>query len=613
MNFIGRTRDGNLLGIGLVSLAILSSLPALLMWHRVTTNWVSLPMWDEWHTPASQFASWCHGTLTLAELFSQHNESRKFFPRILYFALAALGGWDVRKEMAVLFLLVCSLCVLLLVLLRRTPGTTPVKTLLGWAVMTSLCFAPAQIENFLYGIQGETFFPGVALIAIATINLSHVSLRTKALANLSLAFVASYTFANGMLLWALAWPLPTPNESNSRRHRIRWSILYAVAGAISTGCYFIGYQRPTYHPELTSIRARFWDLAHYFVLWVGNYLASDFAQPFVLGIIALVLFIIAVGVALEAVRRRGDWRTFYPWLLVGAYACATAAITAVGRLGFGLQQALDVRYTAFSLFFYIALVGLYFAIYCSRVRFLSRGLHASFLTNVTCVIGLAALLWAASYTKSVVVLAAHHESRSHLLHTLEWIDPIPDNPDLGRIMPYVGVLKERVPLLEKCHLLRLPFIHGALAHAVQQSPPASDGSHGQIETCDFNPNGTLRVTGWAWLPEKNRRADCVVIGYEDRSGTFTPITVAETVGTQRNLEGGKNDPHIYRASFAWTVRAGNLVPGKISIKGWAIDLRAQKAWPLVSSLRVPNTSGCCQDRDSLVVSRPHVWNDESGL
>jgi hypothetical protein len=586
MNLIGRIRDLNPRRPGLTLLVVLALLPVLLMWHSVSTNWVPIPMEDEWHTPASQFASWCRGTLTITELFSQHNESRKFFPRLLYFALAAMGGWDVRKEMGVLFLLVCSLCVLLLVLLRRTPGTTPISTFFGWAVMTSLCFAPAQVENFLYGIQGETFFPGVALIAVATINLSYVSFRTKALANLGLAFVANYTFANGMLLWALAWPLPTPNESSPRRHRIRWSMLYAVAGAISTGCYFIGYQQPTYHPELASIRARFWDLAHYFVLWVGNYFASDFAQPFVLGIIALVLFIVAAGVALEAIRRRGDWRTFYPWLLVGAYACATGAITAVGRLGFGVRQALDARYVAFSLFFYIALFGLYFAIYCSRVRFLSPAFRASFLTNATWVIGLATLLWTASYKKSVVVLAAHHKSRAHLLHTLEWIEPIPDNPDLVRIMPYVGVMKERAPLLEKCHLLRLPFIHGALGHAVQQSPPASDGSHGQMETCHFDPNGTLQVIGWAWLPETNRRADYVIIGYEDRSGSFRPLTIAETGVARRDLQDGKCDPNIYSAGFTCTISAADLVPGEIRIKGWAIDLRTQIAWPLAHSLRV---------------------------
>jgi hypothetical protein len=448
--------------------------------------------------------------------------------------------------------------------------------------MVSLCFAPVQVENFLYGIQGEAFLPGTAVVAAAALNLSRASFRTKTLGNLGLAFVATYTFANGMLLWALAWPLPAANEPASRRYRMWWSALYAVAGAISAGCYFIGYHRPSYHPELASFSARFLDLLHYFVLWVGNYFASDFGNPFILGIIALILFVGAVGFAVDAIRRRIDWRTFYPWLLIAAYACATGTITAIGRLGFGVQQALDTRYVAFSLFFYIALFGLYFAIYCSRVRFASSAVRACFLTNVTWLIALMALLWTASYTKNLGLLAANHKYRIHLLHTLEWIEPLPENPDLALIFPYVGALKEWVALLEKHRILRLPFVRGSLASVVQQSPPPSDGSYGQVETCNSESNGTLHVTGWAWLPQRNRRADCVVIGFEDAGGVFKPITVLETGIARRDLYKTQHNPYIFRAGFAQDVNVPNFPGGGVSVKGWAIDLRAQKAWPLAS-------------------------------
>jgi hypothetical protein len=592
---MGRIRGINLHDIAVVLLAVVACLPAFLMWHWVSKNWVPIPIWDEWHTPGSQFASWCRGTLTITELFSQHNESRKFFPRLLYFALAAFGGWDVRKEMVVSFILVCSLCLLLLLLLRRTPGATPVSIFFGWGLMTSLCFAPVQVQNLLYGIEGEAFFPGVAVVAVAALNLSRVSFRAKVLGNLGLAFVANYTFANGMLLWALGWPLPAPDEAIPRRYRIWWYTLYVLVGAVSVGSYFINYHRPSYHPELASSSTRFWDLLHYFVLWSGNYFASDFADPFVLGIIALILSAGGLWFAVEATKRRDDWRTFYPWLLIGTYACVTGTITAIGRLGFGVRQALDTRYVAFSLFFYIALFGLYFAIYCSRVRFASPVVRASLLTNATWVIGLITLLWAASYKKNLVGLAAHHKYRIHLLHTLQWIEPIPDNPDLALIFPYVGVLRDRVRLLEKHRILRLRFIHGSLASAVRQSPPSSEGFHGKIETCDLDPKGALRVTGWAWLPERNRRADCVVIGFEDGAGVFKPITVVETGVARRDLYNAKHTPYIFRAGFAHNVNAANLLGDEVSLKGWAIDLRAQKAWPLASSLRLESTRSSGND------------------
>jgi hypothetical protein len=206
---------------------------------------------------------------------------------------------------------------------------------------------------------------------------------------------------------------------------------------------------------------------------------------------------------------------------------------------------------------------------------------------------LTALLWTASYRKNLGVLAANHKYRIHLLHTLEWLEPIPDNPDLALIFPYVGALKEWVALLEKHRILRLPFVRGSLASAVQQSPPPSDGSHGQMETCNLDPNGTLHASGWAWLPQRNRRADCVVIGSEDAGGVFKPITVLETGIARRDLYKTQHNPYIFRAGFAQDVNVPNFPGGDVSVKGWAIDLRAQKAWPLASPVRFEPSTGLC--------------------
>ena len=108
-----------------------------------------------------------------------------------------------------------------------------------------ICFAPVQLENFLYGIQLEFSLPGLALLAAAAVNLSRLSLRARTLINLSLAFVATYTFANGMLVWLLAWPLILPNEHKFGAGRWIWPGVYFVAAALSIGCYFIGYHRPS--------------------------------------------------------------------------------------------------------------------------------------------------------------------------------------------------------------------------------------------------------------------------------------------------------------------------------------------------------------------------------
>jgi hypothetical protein len=357
-----------------------------------------------------------------------------------------------------------------------------------------------------------------------------------------------------------------------------------VAGALSIGCYFSDYHRPSYHPQLASISAHFLELAHYFVLWEGNYFSSNLAHPFLLGIIALSFLLGGALFAGYAIYRRRDWRTFYPWLLLGAYACVSGATAAVGRLGFGLEQALSDRYAAFTLSFYVAIVGLYFAIYCARVRVAPPAVRASFLTSVGWLSGVTLLCWGLSLEKHLDLLAAHHESRLRCLRTLEWMEPIPDNPDLALLFPYVDVLKARAQLFEEHRILRLPFVHDPLAAAVQKSPPPADGAHGRIESCEFDAHGTLQVKGWAWLPEGNRRADCVVIGCENAAGLFKPMSVLETGVTRPDLRDQTRNPRFYRAGFGRTVDTANILPGKAAMKGWAIDMRAKKAWPLASPL-----------------------------
>ena len=565
-----------------VLLGLIGLMPAILMWHWVSTHWISIPYWDEWYTPGHQLESWQRGTLTLQEMFSQHNETRNFFPRLIYLTLAHFGGWDVRKEMRLVFFLVCAMALLLLHLLRRTPGATPVSTLLGWIAMTALCFGPMQVENFLYGIELETLFPGTAVLAAAAINLSALSFRRKTVFNLLLAFVANYTFANGMLLWFLAWPFPSPNETVPRRSRLLWSTLYAGAGALSIGAYFIGYHRPLHHPALASFFARFLELVHYFVLWEGNYFSSALVSPLLLGIGALLLLLGALAWVGLTIYRGSDWRHFYPWLLIAAYACISGTITALGRLGFGVGQALSYRYAAFTLSFYVALVGLLFALYCAHFRTASPATRTFFLTSLGWLGGLAIVCWSFSLQEHVKILEVHRADRVHYLRTLEWMDPIPDNPDLALLMPSISALRERAGYLEKQGVLRLPFVHGALAAAVQKTPPSTDGRQGRIENAAFDQSGHLQVKGWAWLPESNRPADCVVIGAANAAGLYKPISVLETGVSRRDLRDQMQNPRVRRAGFEREIDPANILPGKVTIEGWAIDLRKQKAWPLAT-------------------------------
>jgi hypothetical protein len=568
------------------ALLCLGLLPMMLMLYHVRSNWVQVPFWDEWHTPGVQLEWWSHGLMPLSEMLGQHNESRKFFPRLLYLALAAMGGWDVRKEMDVVFLEVCLLSWLLWRLLRRSPGSTLPSALTAWVIMMFLCFSPVQFENFLCGIQLEPFFVGLAVVAVASVNLSALSFRSKALINLLLALVSTYTYAHGMMLWLLALPLAASSDPTPRRRRVLWLGLYLLAAAAAIGFYFVGYQRPPYHPEFVSLQDRAVDLGNYFILWIGSYFASDYVAPFVAGTVALGLFaIVGVGTLIFLFRTK-EWRTFYPWGLIGIYAVATAVITAFGRLSFGVNQALESRYTAFSLFFYLALVGGSFALYCARIRNSPWG-RACFLTHAAGLAIIAAVCWMGCYQKGVALLPHHREYRVKLLDALKWMEVIPDNPDLALIYPSMEVLRRRARTLAEHGILRAPFIKGPLAAQVGQSPVDASGSAGRIETCAFDSAGSLLITGWTWLPGKSQRADYVVIGCKDAAGKFKPISAFNPGVPHEYLPERAQLPEIERLGFfSRTVSPANLPAGDVAIEGWAVDIKEQKAWPLASSLNL---------------------------
>ena len=559
-------------------LVLVGAAPAVSMFYLVTHYWVPLPYWDEWATPGKMFASWCDGTLTLPDLVSQHNESRKFFPRLLYLALAVAGGWDVRKEMLVCFATVCAIALLFYRLMRQTPGATALSAAIGWTAATFLCFSAVQLDNFLWGIQLEPFFPGLAVLAIAVVNTSERSLARKSLLNATLALIATYTFANGMLLWAIGVPTRGRSEAITRQQVCLSYGGYALTAALAIGAYFIHYERPANHPQLMADRTALVPLLHYLVLWVGSYFASPAVSPLAVGITAIAVFAAALIGAVVSITRNREWRSCYPALLIAAYACVTAAVTAVGRIGFGVEQALDSRYRTFSLFFYLAIVALLFALYCRSVLIGNTRWQIRFIGGCSVVAIAASAAWVFCYFHELRYVENLYSRNLTLIRALEWINVIPDNPDVLFIYPIEEQILERARVVRDHKLLRLPYPNQSVIGTVQRLPPDPvDQTFGRMETCMFDTNHNLYITGWARLPTRHHHADTIVIGCQDSTGNYKPFSVMNTE-LAATKTGRRSKTPLVR--FARAFNAANVPKGEITIAAWAVDMPGEKAYPL---------------------------------
>jgi hypothetical protein len=544
-------------------------LPVLCAFYLACRHCVALPFWDEWNTPGAQLASWCRGTFTWAELWGQHNESRKVVPRLIYLPLFLLAGWDVRLAIGFVLAVVCLGSVALYNLVRRTVRSAGAGAL-AFGLMNLVLFSPRQYENFVYGIQWETFAPGFALVLAALVNLSGRSLRWKTICNGGLALLTTYTFANGMLLWLLAFPLASSTAREELRARMGWRVAYVMAGIVSIGCYFIAYQRPALSPPPASIPADAPALIHFFLIWIGSVFRTP--NPVVAGAVLLALFCLLAAAALWlSTRNRRQLRSHYPWLLLGVYTLVSGAATARARLGFGFTMAADARYTVFTVMLAIATIGLAFTVYENlgdRRSLKTIGRFAGAFAGVVLLV-----LWAFTFTTERRILKKFTEYRNHLQLVMRWADAIPDNPELAWLSPYPE-MRETIHALAEHDVLRPRLVSATLARAVSAAPAAEKKSAGALEQAVLDGTGRLWVKGRALIPGNNRPADCVVVGVET-GGRWRPRWVIET--RSDGATGG---------DFSRFVLASGFRGEAAVVKAWAVDLESDRAYPLAGEIHL---------------------------
>jgi len=540
------------------------AIPIAAALYVVWKQTVAFPFWDEWNTPGAQLASWCRGTLTFAEMCSQHNESRKLVPRLIYLPLFTIAGWDVRLILPLVIGTAGLLSAGLYQLARRTIRPA-VAGSAAFVAMNFLLFSPREYQNFTNGIQWEPYFPGLALVLGLLVNLSRRSLAWKTICNAILALVGTYTFANGMLVWLMAFPIATGDEKSSRSH-LAWRAAYILAAAISITLYFISYQHPSFSPPTASVFRNGPALLRFFLIWIGSLFRVP--NPVFAGGLVVTFFLVLAAIAGWLMIKSRQWQSHYPWLVLGAYTCISGAIAAVARLGFGFEIAADNHYTVFTVMLYVAVTGLAFTVYeaLRASRTIRRG--ASILAVAAALVLLS--LGASTFNAEWRFLKKSAAYRKHLLLVFRWAEAIQQNPELAWLTPYRDT-PQVIHILAEHDLLRPRPVSKKLALAVNALPTSTGAEAGLLEQATPDGNGRLWVKGWARVPDENRSADCVVIGWETAAG-WQPRWVIETEG--------KAD-----AQFARPVIA-NVPPGGAILRAWAINLGRDRVYPLAGAISV---------------------------
>jgi hypothetical protein len=555
--------------------------PVMYLVFLVLRYAIPVPMLDDWEmVPLVTKAH--EGRLTFADLFAQQQEARTFFPK-LFFILCALGKyWDGRIEM-MLSLLICCLTSLGLYLLLGKAGLSTGAKMAVFLLMVLLIFSPAQHELWLLASGFPSFVPALCMVWGVYVTQTRLSLTAKFCLCVALALFSSFTLSHGLLAWGLTFPVlfatrPPPDWK-------RWLGFWFVACAGCAAIYFWDFQG---RPDLPGFAPRksLVEYAQYVTAFLGSGLAragneDPLATSTVVGLALLLGYLAAAGRSIFRWRDREYCARVVPWLALGAYSIASGCLAALGRIEWGIPQALESRYVPFSLYLTVALTALA-AIFFTQFSKTYRG------SGARRVIFAATVFLAATYLTLELLCAvasvpffALRSAAARLGQGAVLFSQIIDTSETIRAMnfPRPDFVRQNADALDRLGLLRTPLMRSREVAKLRHADADDGFASGWLGVLTAADQGVIKAAGWAALPGKGRPADCVVLAYADEGGQWIVFAmstavlrrpdVADILGNREQLWSG------WHASFS-----RDAVPAGAKISAWAVDVKGPKLYRL---------------------------------
>lgn len=494
---------------------------ALLLWNASTSlymMWVGtspLPFHDQWDASLLPDQS-------IQYLFAFSNEHRPALARLLGWLDWYLAG--ARNGVNATFIALCypAIGLALLKLVHMIVGDWRRAGLYS-ALALSFMVSAEQWENLLWGFQ-TAFVGSFAFAFIALASASYLAKPMRSVAGTAItAFVclvaslfAVFSLASGLLsLIFVAIYLFVIGVPKKLKYGY---LIFAIA---VLGFYFHGYASPSLHSNpLTSVRH---------VLGIGLYVFEYLGAPFAVGTAALATVIGELGLLLliivvasgaitlfdnPGLRSTERGAAYIALLFFALFIATTAGITALGRLNFGIEQAMTSRYGTPALAFWGTLIALYLV-----QPYVSTGTATRLIQWGGAILGTVLACYVAKNQLSYIPMAREMRA-AKFSGAIAYIVGLRNYPVVMRIYP-------NPPLLAKSHLdvpmqrLRearksifareLPYELGT--RFTQQADAVHQGCRGYIDkrmiVRDQSPV-ISEVQGWAWDEERKKGPDLIV-------------------------------------------------------------------------------------------------------
>ena len=422
---------------------------------------VEVPFADQWELVPFLEKSY-GGDLRFGDLWAQHNEHRIFFPRLIMLGLARLTHWRIGCELALNIVLAAVLLAILVWQFKRTAAALGASEL-RWALPAGslIVFSMSQFDNWLWGWQIQMLLSVLAVTGTIVLLANETFTYRKFIGAAVLGFVATHSFANGILIWPIGLMLLLSGPS-SRATKIKTTVVWSLLAAAALVSYLAGYQKPVWHPALSVAFKRPLEYVIYVLKYLGSMCAQygnaaalpDGVLAVVFGLTALAILVWAWWSLIRRDRKQGI--ALRPYLALAAFSILSGLMTGIGRAGFGSEQAMESRYCTMTVPLWVSLVV--FLVLLGRTKGFPKGEARLARWVLGIVIAFLLLSSALAIKQAQGVFEARSEGRAYLLKLAAHPEMKPEFGELFHIDPGKNpfVVVERYPFLvrEKLSLFR---------------------------------------------------------------------------------------------------------------------------------------------------------------
>jgi len=561
----------------------MAALPVLFLVFLIYRYGVPIPALDDWEM-APLIIKAHQGGLTVYDLFEQQQESRTFFPKLIFIFLSFLRHWDSRVEMMLSVGLGCLSSCGIFLLLKRS-GISAAGIALSFVLMVLLIFSPVQEELWLLASGFPSFIPALCIIGGLVIIGTNLSVRAKFFLCVALAFFSSFSLASGLLTWGLTFPVLLISRKISQR--TRWLVAWILACGICAVIYFWRFAARPDLPPFAPSQSPFAYL-QYLSVFLGSGLARS-GNEHPLGVatgVGAFLFTCYLAVVVCVILRRKDvdYRArVFPWLALGMYSIGSGCLAALGRIHWGVLQALESRYVTFSLYLAVAVIALV-AIHAreiSREGLSARGrlgVFAGVVFLTATYLTLELLCAAAS-----VPLFRLRSAAGHLGHGAVLFSQVLDTSETIKLVnfPRPEFVVRNAAAFDELRLLRTPLMRSRELAALRTGAVDDAEASGWFDGWNTE-QGADTAWGWAALTGKGRPADGVVMAYANEKGEWIAFAFSNAVVSRpdvaKALRSSDQTWAGWRANFPH-----DAVPNGARISAWALDAKAAKLYRLRES------------------------------